>query len=131
MRIAFNDFTDKKFYEAGAMVGEAAVFKGKRNAVPLITAEDVSMLVHRALLEQAKTTVIYRGPVVAPIRENQQIGMLRVEVENGPFKEYPLYAGYAVPEMGVFGKILLGAKTLLARPEERPGALAGDTQAAQ
>jgi D-alanyl-D-alanine carboxypeptidase (penicillin-binding protein 5/6) len=122
MRIAFNDFADKTVFEAGAVVGEAILFKGQRKSVPLIASEDVSMIVHRSQLDDVKATVIYRGPVVAPVREHQQIGLLRVEVENGPFKEYPLYAGHAVREMGVFGKIMLGAKTLLAKPEQGPAA---------
>lgn len=117
MRIAFNDFTAKTFYEPGDLVGEAAVFKGKQKTVPLMAADKVSMIVHRSNLNDAKATIIYRGPVAAPVRENQQIGLLRVEVENGPFKEYPLYAGRGVGELGVLGKIGLAAKTLLAKPE--------------
>ncbi len=117
MRIAFDDFATKVFYQPGDIVGEAQVFKGKQKTVPLIAADEVSMIVHRSTLNDVKATVIYRGPVAAPVRENQQIGVLRVEVENGPFKEYPLYAGRGVGEAGVFGKIALAAKTLLAKPE--------------
>lgn len=117
MRIAFDDFTTKVFYQPGDIVGEAQVFKGKQKTVPLIAADEVSMIIHRSTLDDVKATVIYRGPVAAPVRENQQIGVLRVEVENGPFKEYPLYAGRGVGEAGVFGKIALAAKTLLAKPE--------------
>lgn len=117
MRIAFDDFTAKTFYQPGDIVGEAQVFKGKQKTVPLITTDAVSMIVHRSALDDAKATIVYRGPVAAPVRENQQIGLLRVEVENGPFREYPLYAGRRVGEVGVLGKIALGAKTLLAKPE--------------
>jgi D-alanyl-D-alanine carboxypeptidase (penicillin-binding protein 5/6) len=116
MRIAFNDFSTKTFFKPGDIVADAVVFKGKDKTVPLITSEPVSLLVHRSLLENAKATAIYEGPVAAPIRENQQIGYLKVSVENGPSREYPLYAGKQVREMGVFGKIGLAAITLLAKP---------------
>ncbi|MEM9616504.1 MAG: D-alanyl-D-alanine carboxypeptidase family protein [Pseudomonadota bacterium] len=122
MRIAFNDFATKDFYSPGDIVGEAAVFKGKQQSVPLITADKVGMILHRSMLDDTKATVIYEGPVEAPIRENQQIGLLRVEVEGGQAKEFPLYAGRAVQETGFFGKIGLAAKMLLAKPETAAGA---------
>lgn len=122
MRIAFNDFSTKAFYTPGDIVGDAQVFKGAQKAVPLITADNVSMILHRSMLDDTKATVIYEGPVSAPVRENQQIGLLRVEVEGGQTKEFPLYAGRAVGETGVFGKIALGAKKLLAKPEAEAAA---------
>lgn len=122
MRIAFNDFATKAFYTPGDIVGEAQVFKGAQNTVPLITADNVSMILHRSMLDDTKATVIYEGPVSAPVRENQQIGLLRVEVKGGQAKEFPLYAGRAVGETSFFGKIALGAKKLLAKPEAEAAA---------
>ncbi len=116
MRIAFSDFTTKTFYEPGALVGEARVFKGKEKTAPLIVTEPVKMILHRSMLDKAKATVVYEGPVAAPVRSEQQIGYLRVEVEGGKAKEYPLYAGKDVREIGVLGKIGLAAKSLLAKP---------------
>ena len=116
MRIAFNDFATKNFFEPGDIVGDAQIFKGKAPSVPLLTREKVDLIMHRHALDDAKATVVYEGPVAAPIRENQQIGYLKVEVDGGPSREYPLYAGRAVGEMSIFGKIGLAAKTLLAKP---------------
>ncbi|MHA7871796.1 MAG: D-alanyl-D-alanine carboxypeptidase family protein [Hyphococcus sp.] len=123
MRIAFNDFTAKAFFSPGDIVGEAAVFKGKQQSVPLMTKENVKMILHRSMLDDAKATVIYEGPVAAPVRQNQQIGLLRIEIAGGEVKEYPLFAGRAVNETGVFGKIGLAAKTLLAKPDKNPAAI--------
>ncbi len=116
MRIAFDDFTTKEFFKPGDIVAEAQVFKGKAANVPLLTKEPVDLIMHRHAIDDAKATVVYEGPIAAPIRENQQIGYLKVEVEGGPSREYPLYAGRAVGEMSLFGKIGLAAKTLLAKP---------------
>ena len=116
MRIAFNDFDTREFFEPGDVVGEAEVFKGKSDTVPLLTRDNVNLIMHRSMLKNAKATVVYEGPVMAPIRENQQIGYLRVEVDGGASREYPLYAGRSVGEMSIFGKIGLAAVTLLAKP---------------
>ncbi len=117
LRVAFNDFTDKTFFQAGDIVGEAEVFKGKDKTVPLIARAPVSMLLHRSLLDEAQASIIYEGPVAAPIRANQQIGFLRVATPGGGAREFPLFAGQAVKEAGVWGKIGLAAKKLLAKPQ--------------
>lgn len=122
MRLAFNDFTTKSFFAPGDIVGEANVFKGKSRAVPLLTRDPVNLIVHRSELDKTSATVVYEGPVAAPIRENQQIGYLNVTVEGGSSRKYPLYAGRAVKELGVFGKIGLAAKTLLAKPPSEEAA---------
>ena len=122
MRIAFNDFIDRTLYKPGDIVGDALVFKGAQASAPLIVREPVSMILHRREADTVKATVVYEGPVSAPIAENQQIGYLRVETE-GDMREFPLFAGKAVKETGVFGKIGLAAKTLLAvPPKEAPQA---------
>lgn len=125
LRVAFNDFTTKTFYEPGDIVGEAEVFKGKEAYVPLIADEPVKLLMHRSAMDGAKTTIVYQGPVPAPIKEKQQIGTLRIETAAGATRSYPLYAGKPVKEASVWGKIGLAAKKLLAKPqEETPSAAA-------
>jgi len=116
LRVAFNDFSTKTFYQPGDVVGEAQVFKGKAASVPLIAREPVKLILHRSLMDEAKATIVYQGPVAAPIAENQQIGTLRIEAPNGPAREYRLYAGQAVKEAGIWGKIGLAAQKLLAKP---------------
>lgn len=127
MRIAFDDFATKEFFQPGDIVAEAEVFKGKADSVPLLTKESVDLIMHRLSLDEATATVVYEGPIAAPIREDQQIGYLKVAIEGGPSREYPLYAGRAVSEMSLFGKIGLAAKTLLAKPPSENSA----TSAAQ
>ncbi|MEX0645887.1 MAG: D-alanyl-D-alanine carboxypeptidase family protein [Parvularculaceae bacterium] len=119
-RVAFNDFTTKTLYKPGDIVGDAQVFKGQVASVPLITKEPVTVIVHRSLLNAVNATVVYEGPITAPIADSQQIGYLRVEAAGGSPREYPLYAGRAIRETGILGKIALGAKALLARPEHHP-----------
>lgn len=120
MRIAFNDFVSRTLYKPGDIVGDAAVFKGAAPSAPLIVKEPVTLILHRTSAEDVKATVVYEGPVAAPIREGQQIGYLRIEPAGGDAREFPLFAGRAVKEAGFFGKVALAAQTLLARPEHAP-----------
>jgi D-alanyl-D-alanine carboxypeptidase (penicillin-binding protein 5/6) len=117
MRIAFNDFEDISLFKPGDVVGEAEVFKGAQKTTPLIAKEAVSMIAYRPDADKIKATVVYEGPVAAPVKQDQQIGYLRVTPAEGDAREYPLYAGKAVKEIGVFGKIGLAAQKLLIKPE--------------
>lgn len=128
MRVAFNDFAPKSFFDAGDVVAEAEVFKGRTSNVALTTKEPVRLLLHRSAFDKATATVVYEGPVSAPIRQDQQIGYLRIAVEGGPDREYPLFASAAVKEAGVFGKIGLAAKKLLLKPPSDGGKAQADAE---
>ena len=117
LNIAFNDFERKEVYSAGDIAGDALVFKGKAENVPLITREPVSMIVHRTQLDKVKATVVYEGPVAAPVAAGQQIGFLKVSKPDGSSREYPLFAGRNVAETGFLGKVGMAAKKILAKPD--------------
>ena len=115
MGIAFNDFATKTFHRAETVVGEAKVFGGKESTTPLVLAEDISMILHRSSLSDVKSTIVYEGPLKAPVKLGQQVGYLRVDTKQGS-KEYPLFSYAQVDELGFFGKVGLAAKTLLIKP---------------
>ncbi|MCA8888225.1 MAG: D-alanyl-D-alanine carboxypeptidase [Parvularculaceae bacterium] len=123
MRVAFNDFANRSLFQAGDIAGDAVVFAGRSPSVPLVTAEPVSMIVHRSTADNLRANVVYEGPVEAPIAKGQQIGYLRVEAEGGGAREYPLYAGKDIKSVGLFGRIGLAAKTLMTKPPEDAGAV--------
>jgi D-alanyl-D-alanine carboxypeptidase (penicillin-binding protein 5/6) len=116
MRIAFSDFENRTLFRPGVTVGEAAVFKGAAKTAPLIVKEPVTAILHRSVAKNVAATIVYQGPVKAPVAEGQEIGLLRVTSPGGDVREYPLYAGAAVKEIGVLGKIGLAARMLLAPP---------------
>jgi D-alanyl-D-alanine carboxypeptidase (penicillin-binding protein 5/6) len=116
MRIAFNDFTKRTLYPAGAIAGDALVFAGKSASVPLVAGEAISMIVSRADAASMSAKVIYEGPVEAPIEKGQQIGVLRITQGSSDAREFPLYAGESVKAVGPLGRIGLAAKMLFAKP---------------
>ena len=122
LRLAFNDFATKTLYKAGDIVGDAEVFKGVAPSVPLMAKEPISLILHRSATDEIKASVVYEGPVAAPIAADQQIGYLKVDTGSGTPREYPLYAAKSVKETGFFGKIALAAKHLVTRPGEAAAA---------
>lgn len=120
MRIAFNDFTNKTLFSKGAIVGEAEIFAGVAPTVQLVTAEPVSLILHRASAEKLRARLVYQGPVEAPIKAGQQIGVLKVEAGSDA-REYPLFAASAVKETGFLGRLHLAAKKLFFKSPSPEG----------
>lgn len=116
MRIAFNDFSKRTLYSAGAIAGDAQVFAGVAPSVPLVTGEPIAMIISRADADKVSAKVIYEGPVEAPVEEGQQIGILRIASGGGDAREFPLYAGKAVKSVGPLGRIGLAARSIFAKP---------------
>ncbi|MEM6414864.1 MAG: D-alanyl-D-alanine carboxypeptidase family protein [Pseudomonadota bacterium] len=117
MRLAFSDFIKEELFASGASVGSADVFGGRAPAIPLVVKDDVSILVHRSERDDIKATIVYEGPVPAPVQRGDQLGYLRVTSGENT-EEHPLFAGESVERLSALGRILLGAKTLLAKPEK-------------
>lgn len=128
MRTAFNEFASRTLYKKGDVAGDAMVFAGKEASVPLVTAEPVSMILHRSQAQSVSAKIVYEGPVAAPIAEGQQIGYLRVSMESGDAREFPLYAGKAVKAIGPLGRVGLAIKALIGGAAAPEGA---DASAAQ
>ncbi len=116
LNVAFNDFARKTLFEAGARVGAAEVFAGKAPSVPLTLAEPITLTAHRAQLRNVRATIVYKGPLEAPVPAGAQVGFLRVEYDD-KVREAPLFTAEEAPAVGLFGRISLAAKKLLLKPE--------------
>jgi D-alanyl-D-alanine carboxypeptidase (penicillin-binding protein 5/6) len=65
-------------------------------SVPLVGAGPISMLMPRNSTDRVSARIVYTGPVPAPIREGQRIGMLRVYRGEKVALEVPLQAAEGV-----------------------------------
>ncbi|MCI5048688.1 MAG: D-alanyl-D-alanine carboxypeptidase [Aquisalinus sp.] len=116
MGLAFSEFDTRKFFSAGDIVGEAEVFMGQIDTVPLKLRNDVSYTMHRRKLAGARAELVYTGPLKAPLDANQQVAVLRIELPGEEVQEYPLFTSEQVRGIGLFGKLAEGARALLTPP---------------
>jgi D-alanyl-D-alanine carboxypeptidase (penicillin-binding protein 5/6) len=112
--IGFRDFKHYTLLDAGAVVGEAAVFGSSEKTVPLQVKEAVAMTMSPDSRTDMKATIKYTGPVKAPIVAGQQIGTLTITVPGTPDKTVPVYATKAVSSSGIFAKMIAGMKALIS-----------------
>lgn len=118
MRLAFDDFLSKTYFTPGDEIGEAEVFGGLTNSVPLRIDVPVEYVKHKRALAAAEAKIMYRGPLVAPIREGEQVAVLEVSIPGETKREYPLYASKRVRSLGPISKMRAGVRELFTPPTE-------------
>ena len=119
---AFRQFAVKPVAKAGTAVASADVWMGRDQKVPLVSLEDVSMLMPVTSQEDVKAEVIYNGPITAPISKDQKIAELVITPPGLPETRIPLFAGNDVPAGGFTSRIGTVAQLLIEQLNEQPAA---------
>lgn len=110
MRAAFLDFTASTLVNKGSEVAVADVWMGEQEKVPLVATETYSTGLHMDALPKIKGSVVYKSPLMAPIKEGDIVGDLIISAPGTPDKKIPVAAGKAVNEMGLIGKAIAGLR---------------------
>ncbi len=107
---AYREFEDYSLFKPGEIVVQADVWMGVNAKVPLTVTADALITLPRGARQTMKVSVVYEGPVKAPIKKGQPIGKLVVSGGNAATAEFKLVAGEDVEEKGFVGRILSGVK---------------------
>ena len=101
--------------KAGDTVDNVQVWLGVQDTVPLQATEDVVVTVPRQGAADMRVTMVYDGPVPAPIHKGDRIATLTASAPGIPAVEHPLVAGADVAERGFFGRAFAGLGSLIGR----------------
>lgn len=123
---AFREFRTDRIAAAGQIVGEAEVWIGAEDTVPLAPARDVIATAPFGALDQMTVSVRYDGPIEAPINLGQPIAELVVEAPDLPPVSTPLVAAKAVDRGGVIARVAAAVELLLAESEGDDAGAAAD-----
>lgn len=88
----FRSFEVKTILNAGAEVGTARVFGGAEASVALVPKADVRLPVPRGAPERMSAKIVYKGPLIAPIRQGTEVGTLQVFRSATRVMDVPLLA---------------------------------------
>ena len=113
MSWGFNAWQAKPLFSANAKVGMARVQLGSAGEVSLIAPRNLAVTLPAGLGGSPKVSIVYDGPLKAPIIKGQHIADLVVTTADSPPQSMPLVAGEAVSEAGFFGRLWLGFKQLV------------------
>lgn len=110
MSWGFREFNNYKILSAGQNLGEAKVWYGQQDIVPLTVSADVIKTVHMSQTDNVKVFVEYDEPVKAPIAKGQQVGEVKIEIEGLAPLNVPLVTSAEVKEVGFWGKFWANVK---------------------
>lgn len=111
---AFREFANYSLAKADATVETADVWLGKAATVPLVAPTDIMVTLPRRMRPQIKVSVVYDGPIAAPIAKGAEVARLVVSGPNLPAPmEHPLVAGADVGRLGFVGRVGNAAGYLL------------------
>ena len=115
MGLAFHEFRKYPLFNPGDVVGQAEVWGGSANSVPLTVATSSSLTLEVDSRPNLKATISYDGPIKAPIAQGQRIATLHVTAPDFPGMDVPLVAKNSVSSTGFFGNIMVGLDALFSR----------------
>jgi len=113
--LAFHEFRKYPLFNPGDVVGQAEVWGGTANSVPLTVAAPAALTLQVDSRQNMKVVVSYDGPVQAPIAVGQRIATLHVTAPDFPGMDVPLIAKNSVSGTGFFGNIMVGLDALFSR----------------
>lgn len=109
----FRSFDKFTLFGVDETVGEALVWGGEKRYVQLRGDGDVRVLLPKNVKKRRlRGEIVYDGPVIAPIREGDQIGELRVTGDDGIETSAPLYAAESIERAGIIRQGFDSALTL-------------------
>jgi D-alanyl-D-alanine carboxypeptidase (penicillin-binding protein 5/6) len=101
----FREFENYKLVKAGQPVGDAPVWLGAQERVPLVADKDVVVTMRRTAKPNMTVKLVYDSPIPAPIRKGDKVAQIEVSAPDSPSMTIPVVAGADVEPLGRFGRI--------------------------
>jgi D-alanyl-D-alanine carboxypeptidase (penicillin-binding protein 5/6) len=108
------NFENKKLLKENETVGNVTVAMGTVKSVPLVVKDSLAVTIPTAAASNFKVTANYKEPLIAPVKEGDQVGTITVEVPHGENMTFPLYAGAASERLGTFAGLVEKAKRMVS-----------------
>ena len=109
----FRNFETRTLFAANQLVGYAKVFGGESRSVKLASPDPIKVMVPKNGNERLIARIVYKGPVAAPVKSGQPVGVVRVWRGANVAMEAPVYAAEAVGTGSTVRRAIDGASELV------------------
>ena len=89
------------------------VWLGKKETVGAYVKQDIYKTIPKARKKHLKVSILYNGPIQAPIKKDDIIGKLNVTYKNELIEEYELFAFEDVKKLNVFSRLMKSINFLI------------------
>ncbi len=104
LNFGFQFYDAVRLYGKEQAVSQLKVWKGAADQVKAGFLDDLVLSLPKGLAEKVKVQLVSRQPLIAPVAKGQQVGTLKLSIDDKPYGEYPVVALEAVPVAGIFGR---------------------------
>ncbi len=116
---AFRQFAKVSLGTPGQQMGEAPVWLGEAETVPLELGDAPDILIPALAQRQMVARVVYDSPLPAPISRGDEVGYVVVDVPDMGERRVPLLAGADVAEGGFGVRAMASAQRLMSMVQGR------------
>jgi D-alanyl-D-alanine carboxypeptidase (penicillin-binding protein 5/6) len=108
----FKAWRSVPLFRKGSQVETAEVQGGSARSVALVAPKNLAVTLPITASDNVKVSVVYNGPIKAPIAKGQEIARLQVRTADGDVQAMPLVAAEEVAAVGFFGRLWNGLVSL-------------------
>jgi D-alanyl-D-alanine carboxypeptidase (penicillin-binding protein 5/6) len=110
LNYGFQNFDTHHLYQKGQVVANLPVWKGSENILKAGVAQDFSVSLPKGQYARLKAALVSKQPLLAPLAAGQQVGTIRLTLDDKPYAEYPLVALEGVARANFFKRGWDGVK---------------------
>ncbi|HJR11066.1 MAG TPA: D-alanyl-D-alanine carboxypeptidase family protein [Rhodanobacteraceae bacterium] len=101
----FNFYRTHTLYSASQVLATPRLWKGEANSLELGIAEDASVTIPRGKYDELQATLEIPQRLIAPFKQGQQVGSLKVTFDGKPVVTEPLVVLKDAPQGGFFKRL--------------------------
>lgn len=111
----FQDFDIFYLYKKNETVSNIRLWKGTENTVKMGIPDGLTLTLPKGQRPLLKATIETRQPLLAPISDGQQLGVLKLTLDGKPYMEFPLVALESVPLVNIFSRGIDSIRMIFSR----------------
>ena len=109
----FTNFDTLQISKQGEDFTEFDVWLGKKNTVKGYVKNDIYKTFKKARKKDIKAIASYNGPLPAPIKKGQEIGLLKIFFKNELIDEHKIFASEDIKKVNLFSRIIKSINYLI------------------
>ena len=102
LNYGFQFYDSKRIYKQGESIADLEVYKGQEKTLKAGFDHDLFLTLPKSDFEKIKSTLTTTQPLIAPLSKSQQVGTMKLTIDNKMIAEYPVLALDAMPVAGFF-----------------------------
>jgi D-alanyl-D-alanine carboxypeptidase (penicillin-binding protein 5/6) len=115
LNYGFQNFDMYRIYQSNETVRDIRLWKGTENTLKAGLRDGLIITLPKGQRNLLKATIETEQPLLAPISNGQQVGVLKLTFDNRPYLELPLVALESVPLVNIFSRGIDSIRMIFSR----------------